>query len=53
MTISNDYIPVIVPNDIDNEMEHIDPRDTASGSGGKDAGRQADLSFQISGYLYG
>ena len=29
MTLDNDYIPVIVPNDIDNEMEHIDPRDTA------------------------
>ena len=29
MMIKNDYIPVIVPNDIDNEMEHIDPRDTA------------------------
>ena len=29
MTISNDYIPVIVPNDIDNEMEYIDPKDTA------------------------
>lgn len=29
MTISNDYIPVIVPNDIDNETEYIDPKDTA------------------------
>lgn len=29
MTLSNDYIPVIVPNDIDNEMEYIDPRETA------------------------
>ena len=29
MMIKNDYIPVIVPNDIDNEMENIDPRDTA------------------------
>lgn len=29
MTISNGYIPVIVPNDIDNEMENIDPKDTA------------------------
>lgn len=29
MTIENDYIPVIVPNDIDNEMEYIDPRATA------------------------
>lgn len=29
MTMSNGYIPVIVPNDIDNEMENIDPKDTA------------------------
>ena len=29
MTLENDYIPVIVPNDIDNEMEYIDPKDTA------------------------
>lgn len=29
MMIGNDYIPVIVPNDIDNEMENIDPKDTA------------------------
>ena len=29
MAIDHDYIPVIVPNDIDNEMEYIDPRDTA------------------------
>ena len=29
LMLDNDYIPVIVPNDIDNEMEHIDPRDTA------------------------
>ena len=29
MTLENDYIPVIVPNDIDNEMENIDPKDTA------------------------
>lgn len=29
MSIDHDYIPVIVPNDIDNEMEYIDPKDTA------------------------
>ncbi|MCI8638198.1 MAG: acetylglutamate kinase [Coprococcus sp.] len=29
MILDNDYIPVIVPNDIDNETEYIDPRDTA------------------------
>lgn len=29
MSLDNDYIPVIVPNDIDNEMEQIDPMDTA------------------------
>lgn len=29
MLLDHDYIPVIVPNDIDNEMEYIDPRDTA------------------------
>lgn len=29
MTIENGYIPVIVPNDIDNENELIDPKDTA------------------------
>ena len=29
MTLDNDYIPVIVPNDIDNESEYIDPRETA------------------------
>lgn len=29
MTLDNGYIPVIVPNDIDNEMEIIDPKDTA------------------------
>ena len=27
--LDNDYIPVIVPNDIDNESEYIDPRETA------------------------
>ena len=26
MALNNDYIPVIVPNDIDNEMEYMDPR---------------------------
>lgn len=29
MALNNDYIPVIVPNDIDNEMEYMDPKDTA------------------------
>lgn len=29
MTLDNGYIPVIVPNDIDNEMEYINPKDTA------------------------
>ena len=29
ITIENDYIPVIQPNDIDNEMELIDPKGTA------------------------
>lgn len=29
ITMGNDYIPVIVPNDIDNEMEYIDPKETA------------------------
>lgn len=29
ITVENDYIPVIMPNDIDNEMEYIDPRATA------------------------
>lgn len=29
MTLDNGYIPVIVPNDIDNEDVEIDPRDTA------------------------
>ena len=29
MTLDNDYIPVIVPNDIDNESEYIDQRETA------------------------
>ena len=29
MSLENDYIPVIVPNDIDNEYELIDPKDTA------------------------
>ncbi len=29
MTLDNGYIPVIVPNDIDNEDQEIDPKDTA------------------------
>ncbi len=29
LMLDNDYIPVIVPNDIDNESEYIDPRETA------------------------
>ena len=29
MMLENDYIPVIVPNDIDNESEYIDPKETA------------------------
>ena len=29
MILDNDYIPVIVPNDIDNESEYIDPKETA------------------------
>lgn len=29
MALENDYIPVIVPNDIDNENEIIDPKDAA------------------------
>lgn len=29
MSLDNDYIPVIVPNDIDNETEYINPKDTA------------------------
>lgn len=29
ITVENDYIPVIMPNDIDNEMEYIDPRAAA------------------------
>ncbi|MDD6065913.1 MAG: hypothetical protein PUD04_04990 [Firmicutes bacterium] len=29
ITIENEYIPVIVPNDIDNENQYIDPRETA------------------------
>lgn len=29
MALDNDYIPVIVPNDIDNEMEYMNPKDTA------------------------
>lgn len=29
MTLDNGYIPVIVPNDIDNEDVVIDPKDTA------------------------
>lgn len=29
MTLDNSYIPVIVPNDIDNEDVEIDPKDTA------------------------
>lgn len=29
ITLSHDYIPVIVPNDIDNETEPIDPLETA------------------------
>jgi len=29
MSLDNDYIPVIVPNDIDNETELINPMDTA------------------------
>lgn len=33
MMIKNDYIPVIVPNDIDNEMEHIESTGYGSGSG--------------------
>ena len=28
LMLDNDYIPVIVPNDIDNESEYIDPRET-------------------------
>lgn len=52
MTISNDYIPVIVPNDIDNEMEYIDPKDTALEIAVKMQGRQADLSVPLSGDLY-
>ena len=29
ITVENDYIPVIMPNDIDTEMEYIDPRGAA------------------------
>lgn len=29
ITMDNEYIPVIVPNDIDNENQYIDPRETA------------------------
>lgn len=29
ITMDNEYIPVIVPNDIDNENQSIDPRETA------------------------
>ena len=29
MTLDNGYIPVVVPNDIDNEEKEIDPKDTA------------------------
>ena len=29
MSMDNDYIPVIVPNDIDNETDFINPKDTA------------------------
>lgn len=29
ITMENEYIPVIVPNDIDNENQYIDPRETA------------------------
>lgn len=29
ITMDNDYVPVIVPNDIDNEHQYIDPRETA------------------------
>ena len=29
LMLDNDYIPVIVPNDIDNESEYIDPREIA------------------------
>ena len=28
LMLDNDYIPVIVPNDIDNESEYIEPRET-------------------------
>lgn len=29
MALDNDFIPVIVPNDIDNEYELIDPKDAS------------------------
>lgn len=47
MTIENDYIPVIVPNDIDNEMEYIDPRATALEIADK---MQADKLVYLSKY---
>lgn len=47
MLLDHDYIPVVVPNDIDNEMEYIDPKDTALEIGAK---MHADKLIYLSSY---
>ena len=53
MALDNDFIPVIVPNDIDNEYELIDPQRCIIRSSSRLKGGQVSLSVIPQRYLEG